>query len=365
MTFTDSREKPLLDKTWQRVVSFNEAGPSSKRQEDVDVMEIDNDDDNDEEEEEGGGEWEYEEEQELITLDLGPDSKRLVQMSQQYSIAGLETETPYLQLGNLMFQGTWDKLIGTEIILKDEVDLSKKPAEQHRLWPLPASNSDRKYGHPPSTTRKRILFKQAVNMVAREAALVPPDDHTSQPTLWRQAPALQEAKTGLITEKGWVWVRGRGWMRKEDTILLPQKATATTTGQSRDQTQEEEQEREEAEEQERRDADDEEGSNEENDQTNEDKKKEKEENRAISTEQGNPSKKKGIKRRQKMSPDERIRYMLLRTMRNVKKARDGPANMDERDDEEGEGEEEEEEADLADETLQTNAAEEDEKEDDS
>ncbi|PWN34447.1 uncharacterized protein FA14DRAFT_191493 [Meira miltonrushii] len=347
MTFTDSREEPLLDKSWQRVVSFDEAGPSSRKQDDV--MDLDGDDSE-------GGDWEYEEEEELVTLDLGPDSKRLVQMSQQYSIAGLETETPYMQLGNLMFKGTWDKLIGTEIILKDEVDLSRSQAEQHKLWPLPATETDRKIGRAPSTTRRRILFKQAVNMAAREAALVPPDDQVSQPALWRQAPTLKESKTGLITDKGWVWVRGRGWMRKEDTILLPSKdcdemnarPAPSSQGKAAEKVAEEdEQEEEEAED--KNEEEDEEGSNEEDDQANETTTiKQEDETLAPgdqTEEQASTSKKRGpYKSRQKMTPEEKARYALLRSFRAVKKRREGQVDVDEED------------AEIGDETNFTNAA---------
>lgn len=66
----------MLDPSWKRVAAFDGAGPSSLYASDADSMEVDED-----------GEWEYEDEEELITLDLGPDSKRLVQMSQEYSIA--------------------------------------------------------------------------------------------------------------------------------------------------------------------------------------------------------------------------------------------------------------------------------------
>jgi hypothetical protein len=66
----------MLDPSWKRVAAFDGAGPSSLHASDADSMEVDED-----------GEWEYEDEEELITLDLGPDSKRLVQMSQEYSIA--------------------------------------------------------------------------------------------------------------------------------------------------------------------------------------------------------------------------------------------------------------------------------------
>lgn len=68
----ESRGSTLLDPTWKRVASFNEAGPSDWQSTDAAGQD---------------GQWEYEDEEELVTLDLGPDSKRLVQMSQEYSIA--------------------------------------------------------------------------------------------------------------------------------------------------------------------------------------------------------------------------------------------------------------------------------------
>lgn len=191
---TDSR---VLDSTWTRVEQFDAAGPSSRKDSSADAMQVDGDD----EDEDETSEWEYEDTEELVTLDLGPESKRLLQMSHQYSITGLETSNQiFLRLGNVMFKGHWDTLIGTEILLRDTKDTSRssQAGNQHHVSPLPATETDIRTGRAPSTTRHRIQFLPAVNMMAREEAL------------------REQGGQSLITHKGgWVWIRGKGWIRKD------------------------------------------------------------------------------------------------------------------------------------------------------
>lgn len=121
-----------------------------------------------------------------------------------------------------MFKGTWDQLIGTEILLQDDQQARKNTAyrgHEHELWPLPATPTDRLLNRAPSTTRRRIILRQATNMIAKEAALVPPDD--LPPTgVHVHAPILRQHKTGYVTYKNWIWIRGHGWMRKEDASQL-------------------------------------------------------------------------------------------------------------------------------------------------
>ncbi|UZJ52139.1 hypothetical protein CBS101457_001459 [Exobasidium rhododendri] len=197
----------LLDPSWTRVDHFDPAGPSS-RSKGNDTMEV----------EEGceaegsgsgsgsGSEWEYEETEELVTLDLGPESKRLFQMSHQYSITGLESATPFFRLGNVLFKGHWDQLLGTEIVLRNEKDPSRSNSLQHDFQPLPATETDIKTGRAPSTTRKRIQFRPAANIAAREQALRDP---------------ANPSKVVLVSHKGgWIWKRGRGWIKKDQLNLL-------------------------------------------------------------------------------------------------------------------------------------------------
>lgn len=198
---TQGRVDPLLDETWTRVDHFQKSGPSA-RSCPVDAMEVD------EEEEEGESEWEYEDTEELVTLDLGPESKRLLQMSHQFSITGLETNQPFMRLGNVIFKGQWDQILGTEIILRDQRDAGQSSSSsfQRDIRPLPTTQTDLRTGRAPGTTRHRIQFRPAVNMVAREQALRGQDKPSSSSSSY----------IPTITHKGgWVWMRGRGWMRKE------------------------------------------------------------------------------------------------------------------------------------------------------
>lgn len=56
-------------------------------------------------------------------------------------------------------------------------------------------------------------------MVAKEAALAPPDELPST-GIHAHAPILRRNKTGYVTYKNWVWVRGMGWIRKEEASQL-------------------------------------------------------------------------------------------------------------------------------------------------
>lgn len=209
---TKGQPAPLLDKIWTRVDAFDPRGPTPASRA-KDAMAIDGEDDYD------SDEWEHEDTEHLVTLDLGSESKRLLQMSHQYSITGLETDTPYLRLGNVIFKGHWDQLIGTEILLRDQKDLSRgggggggggvSAAAQHDVQPLPPSQSDLRTGKAPSTTRTRIQFKPAVNMIARENAL-------------KEKATTKEMQS--IKYKNWVWVKGKGWVRKEQLNSLKRLA---------------------------------------------------------------------------------------------------------------------------------------------
>jgi hypothetical protein len=191
----------LLDPSWVRVKEFDPKRPSAANQSD-DAMEVDGG----REEEGSGSEWEYEETEEMVTLDLGPESKRLFQMSHQYSITGLESANPFFRLGNVLFKGQWDQLLGTEIILRDDKDSSKSSLSQHDFQPLPATETDIRTGRAPSTTRNRIQFRPAANLAAREQALRDP---------------LDPSKVVHVSHKGgWIWKRGKGWIKKDQLNLI-------------------------------------------------------------------------------------------------------------------------------------------------
>jgi hypothetical protein len=213
--------------------------------------------------EEESDEWEYSDTEELITLDLGPESKRLLQMSHQYSITGLETDTVFFRLGNVMFKGRWDQLIGTEILLRDTKDASRTTSlqQQHEVSPLPATRADIKTGRAPGTTRRRIQFLPAVNMVAREDAL------KEQSGVSGHQP--------LITHRGgWVWMRGKGWIRKDQVSLYEN---------------------------------------------------EKEDEEVVEEEEGTPKAPAPRKKlgRKKMTPEERMRYSIYKSLQKVEKSRQG------------------------------------------
>ncbi|GJJ14265.1 hypothetical protein Clacol_008529 [Clathrus columnatus] len=91
----------------------------------------------------------YEEEEEevcYVTLDLGPDvDKALLPNSTECRLAGLDTETPMLQLAGSFFIGRHQELIGTELLFTDGRD---------------ENNPSRRFVVPFGMTEQRIEFKQ-------------------------------------------------------------------------------------------------------------------------------------------------------------------------------------------------------------
>lgn len=70
-------------------------------------------------------EWEWSEDEELVTLDLGrwgqehgASAAAAAGDSSQLAITGLETSTPWLQRGQVVYKGQWVRLVGTEILLE-------------------------------------------------------------------------------------------------------------------------------------------------------------------------------------------------------------------------------------------------------
>ncbi|CAE7155076.1 unnamed protein product [Rhizoctonia solani] len=68
----------------------------------------------------GGGEVrpvQEEEEEHYLTLDLGAVDPSLLANCASIRLVGLETPTPFLQLGDLVFQGIHTRTLGTELVL--------------------------------------------------------------------------------------------------------------------------------------------------------------------------------------------------------------------------------------------------------
>ncbi|KAF8888993.1 hypothetical protein BD779DRAFT_1521401 [Infundibulicybe gibba] len=64
-------------------------------------------------------EYEGEDEEYYVTLDLGPIEPTLLPSSSTYSLIGLDTPTPFLQLSGSVFKGYHNELLGTEILFTD------------------------------------------------------------------------------------------------------------------------------------------------------------------------------------------------------------------------------------------------------
>jgi hypothetical protein len=109
-----------------------EAGPSTARSplpRSTSFDEEEVDDGNDDGEDEGGkstpstdSEWEYEDlPPELVIFDLGPEAAKLLQSKRQWASTGLETGSPFLKVGNVVFKGAWEESLTTGVVLKDEL----------------------------------------------------------------------------------------------------------------------------------------------------------------------------------------------------------------------------------------------------
>ncbi|CAE6420229.1 unnamed protein product [Rhizoctonia solani] len=59
------------------------------------------------------------EETHYLTLDLGAVDPSLLANCGSIRLVGLETSTPFLQLGDLIFQGVHTRTLGTELVLDD------------------------------------------------------------------------------------------------------------------------------------------------------------------------------------------------------------------------------------------------------
>lgn len=81
-----------------------------------------------------------------ITLDLGQLDPSLIPNATSYKLVGLESPTPFLQVGGSTFKGDYETLIGTEIILQDSPQAGT-PASSRILQPV-------------GMTSNRIRFKE-------------------------------------------------------------------------------------------------------------------------------------------------------------------------------------------------------------
>ncbi|THH14206.1 hypothetical protein EW146_g6113 [Bondarzewia mesenterica] len=78
---------------------------------------------------ERAGNGDVEEEVSYVTLDLGNVEPTLVPSSSTYHLIGLDTPNPFLQLSGTIFKGSYQNLLGTELLFseeKDDHDHSKK-----------------------------------------------------------------------------------------------------------------------------------------------------------------------------------------------------------------------------------------------
>ncbi|CAO1616808.1 unnamed protein product [Parajaminaea phylloscopi] len=135
------------------------AGPSSHidaQQQDSDESAVSEDD-----------EWEYEYEDlppELVLLDIAlpaSQSAKLLQTSRNFSVVGLETNRPFLRVGNVTFMGRWEESVGTGIILENHKDATMPWPNQ--LLPCPLESP------LPSMTHSHIYFQQAINLDSVDA----------------------------------------------------------------------------------------------------------------------------------------------------------------------------------------------------
>ncbi|GAO47373.1 hypothetical protein SAICODRAFT_72566 [Saitoella complicata NRRL Y-17804] len=73
---------------------------------------------------ENAEEDEYEEEVSYVTLDFGSNPLSIDQIK-EYQLIGLDSKTPVIRLGQNIYRGTWNELLGTEIILEKAGDTSR------------------------------------------------------------------------------------------------------------------------------------------------------------------------------------------------------------------------------------------------
>lgn len=128
---------PPIDSTWHQVTEF----PSSN----VNDSNLGDDDD----EGEGEGE-EWIEEVEYITFDFGHShAPSPISSYSSFQLLGLNTDRPFLKIGNQIYRGEYESLIGTELIMKPVVAKGDHRGEQ---------DPSRLSYEPMTDTRSRIRW---------------------------------------------------------------------------------------------------------------------------------------------------------------------------------------------------------------
>ncbi|EPQ53221.1 hypothetical protein GLOTRDRAFT_63901 [Gloeophyllum trabeum ATCC 11539] len=96
---------------------------------------------------------EYEEEEEVsyVTLDMGSIDPTLLPSLSAFRLIGLDTPTPFIQLGGCIFKGQHHNLLGTELLFTDE---DSQPSRRGVIC--------------IGTSERRILFKE-VHVKPRQA----------------------------------------------------------------------------------------------------------------------------------------------------------------------------------------------------
>ncbi|KAF8330795.1 uncharacterized protein EI90DRAFT_3124013 [Cantharellus anzutake] len=75
----------------------------------------------------------FEEEVSLVTLDLGQADLSIIPNADSYRLIGLDTPTPFLQLGGNIFKGCYETLLGSEILFKESSEHSQKMIAPHGI----------------------------------------------------------------------------------------------------------------------------------------------------------------------------------------------------------------------------------------
>ncbi|KAI8577159.1 hypothetical protein K450DRAFT_253122 [Umbelopsis ramanniana AG] len=114
-------------------------------------------------------------ETQYILLDLGENAPDDIvesgETSGGYSLIGLDTPTPYLQLGSEIYQGEFDETIGSNLFLE------KVPKNEGGYIPKAINNEDRSFSLSfAGATSKTIKFRK-VNLTKKdEGAPIPAEN---------------------------------------------------------------------------------------------------------------------------------------------------------------------------------------------
>ncbi|KZT20709.1 hypothetical protein NEOLEDRAFT_1140426 [Neolentinus lepideus HHB14362 ss-1] len=123
-------------------------------------------------------EYEDEEEVSYVTLDMGSIDPTLVPSISSYRFIGLDTPTPFVQLGGSIFKGHHNDLLGTEMLFTDDDE--------------PGQRGVRYVG----SSERRICFKE-VQLKPREVSEDPDHEQASS-----TAPPQRVVKSAIAKPKG-------------------------------------------------------------------------------------------------------------------------------------------------------------------